>query len=426
MLNILKRTGMSALQLRVIALCTCVNMLDGFDILAMAYTAPAVGKLWALSPTRLGVLFSLGLTGMMAGSIFLAPLADRFGRRPMILSCLLVATLSMFAAANSGDLLSLGCARVATGLAIGAILPCMNTMVAEYASPRSRATAVAVMQAGFAIGASLGGFLAIWLLGRFGWTAVFHAGAIMTCLLVPAVYLGMPESLAYLARKPTRAAEHAALLARLGDVGDEAKLPSSNVNIVLPGWKELADVRTPLTLIAASFFSCVMVFYFLTSWVPKILVDTGFGEGQAVSAGALLTSGGILAAFALGWLSYRRSLVTVVAASTALSAGLTLAFGLLPAEPIILLTAAFLLGLAVNTTQIGIYTIIPGLFPARIRASATGLAIGIGRIGSVVGPWLAGTLLTMGWTTGQLFAAMATPYLVAVFLLLGLKKWERH
>jgi len=398
MLNILKRTGMSALQLRVIALCTCVNMLDGFDILAMAYTAPAVGKLWALSPTRLGVLFSLGLTGMMAGSIFLAPLADRFGRRPMILSCLLVATLSMFAAGKSGDLFSLGCARVATGLAIGAILPCMNTMVAEYASPRSRATAVAVMQAGFAIGASLGGFLAIWLLGRFGWTAVFHAGAIMTCLLVPAVYLGMPESLAYLARKPTRAAEHAAF----------------------------ADVRTPLTLIAASFFSCVMVFYFLTSWVPKILVDTGFGEGQAVSAGALLTSGGILAAFALGWLSYRRSLVTVVAASTALSAGLTLAFGLLPAEPIILLTAAFLLGLAVNTTQIGIYTIIPGLFPARIRASATGLAIGIGRIGSVVGPWLAGTLLTMGWTTGQLFAAMATPYLVAVFLLLGLKKWERH
>ena len=203
MLNILKRTGMSALQLRVIALCTCVNMLDGFDILAMAYTAPAVGKLWALSPSRLGVLFSLGLTGMMAGSIFLAPLADRFWRRPMILSCLLVATLSMFAAANSGDILSLGCARVATGLAIGAILPCMNTMVAEYASPRSRATAVAVMQAGFAIGASLGGFLAIWLLGRFGWTAVFHAGAIMTCLLVPAVYLGMPESLAYLARKPT-------------------------------------------------------------------------------------------------------------------------------------------------------------------------------------------------------------------------------
>jgi MFS family permease len=169
-----------------------------------------------------------------------------------------------------------------------------------------------------------------------------------------------------------------------------------------------------------------MVFYFLTSWVPKILVDTGFGEGLAVSAGALLTSGGILAAFALGWLSYRRSIVTVVAASTALSAGLTLVFGLLPAEPIILLTAAFLLGLAVNTTQIGIYTIIPGLFPARIRASATGLAIGIGRIGSVVGPWLAGTLLTMGWTTGQLFAAMATPYLVAVFLLLGLKKWERH
>lgn len=426
MLNAFERAGMSALQLRVIALCTCVNILDGFDILAMAYTAPALGKLWALSPARLGVLFSLGLAGMMAGSIFLAPLADRFGRRPLILACLSVATLSMFAAANSGDLFSLGCARVVTGLAIGAILPCINTMVAEYASPRSRTMAVAMMQAGFAIGASLGGFLAVWLLSRFGWTAVFHSGAIMTFLLVPVIYLGMPESLAFLASKPARASEHATLLARLGDIGEEAKLPSNNLQKAVPGWRELAEVQAPLALIAASFFACVMVFYFLTSWVPKILVDAGLGEGQAVSAGALLTSGGILAAFALGWLSYRRSLVSVVAAATALSAGLTFLFGFLPTEVVILLPTAFLLGLAVNTTQIGIYAMIPGLFPSRIRASATGLAIGIGRIGSVVGPWLAGTLLTMGWTTGQLFAAMATPYLAAVFLLLGLKKWERH
>ncbi|MCZ8018471.1 MAG: MFS transporter [Novosphingobium sp.] len=426
MLRMFQRTGMSALQLRVIALCICINMLDGFDILAMAYTAPAVGKAWVLSPERLGLLFSLGLGGMMAGSLLIAPLADRYGRRPVILACLAIATLSMCAAALSAGLVALGAARVVTGLAIGAILPCINTMVAEYAAPRSRAMAVALMQAGFAIGASAGGFLAVWLLAQFGWPAVFLAGALLTLALFPAVFLGMPESLAFLASQPEREAEHTALLARLGEIADEARCPASPGPAKSARTAALIKVRTPLALIAASFFACVMTFYFLTSWIPKILADAGTGEGTAVSAGALLTSGGIIAALALGWLSYRRSLIPIVAVVTVASAALTLVFGRLPPDGAILLPMAFLLGLAINATQIGIYAMIPGLFPTAIRASATGIAIGVGRLGSVLGPWLAGGLLAAGWSVAALFTAMAMPYLVAAMLMLRLRRWERH
>jgi benzoate transport len=422
-----EQAGMSRLQYRVIALCIAINLLDGFDILAMAYTAPAIGAEWQLSPERLGILFSLGLAGMMAGSILLAPLADRFGRRPTILGSLAIAALSMLVASQSANLLQLGAARVATGLAIGAILPCINTMVAEYAAPKSRAFAVSLMQAGFAMGASAGGFLAVWLLAQFGWQSVFLAGAALTFMLVPMVWFGMPESLAFLARQPARSEEHAALLARVGDVGEGGQVPADvHDNENRGWWRSHAAYRLPLTLISGAFFVSLMAFYFLTSWVPKLLVDGGLSQGQAVTAGALLTSGGIIAAFGLGWLSLKRSIIPIVASVTALSAAFTLLFGQLPSEVAWVLPAAFLLGLATNATQIGLYAIVPSLFPAQIRAGATGIAIGIGRTGSVVGPWLAGVLLSAGWSVAGLFAVMALPYLVGVFILLGLRDWQRH
>lgn len=421
------QAGMSRLQYRVIALCIAINLLDGFDILAMAYTAPAIGAEWQLSPERLGILFSLGLAGMMVGSILLAPLADRFGRRPTILGSLAIAALSMLVASQSTNLLQLGAARVATGLAIGAILPCINTMVAEYSAPKSRAFAVSLMQAGFAVGASAGGFLAVWLLAQFGWQSVFLAGAALTFILVPLVWFGMPESLAFLVRQPARSDEHAALLARVGAVGEGTQIPGDQLEMEnARWWRSHAEYRLPLILISGAFFASLMAFYFLTSWVPKLLVDGGFAQGQAVTAGALLTSGGIIAAFGIGWLSLKRSIIPIVASVTALSAAFTLLFGQLPSEVALILPAAFLLGLATNATQIGLYAIVPSLFPAKIRAGATGIAIGIGRTGSVVGPWLAGTLLGTGWAVAGLFALMSVPYLVGVIILLSLRDWQRH
>jgi predicted MFS family arabinose efflux permease len=220
---------------------------------------------------------------------------------------------------------------------------------------------------------------------------------------------------------------HAALLARVGDVGEGGQVPADvHDNENRGWWRSHAAYRLPLTLISGAFFVSLMAFYFLTSWVPKLLVDGGLSQGQAVTAGALLTSGGIIAAFGLGWLSLKRSIIPIVASVTALSAAFTLLFGQLPSEVAWVLPAAFLLGLATNATQIGLYAIVPSLFPAQIRAGATGIAIGIGRTGSVVGPWLAGVLLSAGWSVAGLFAVMALPYLVGVFILLGLRDWQRH
>ena len=140
----------------------------------------------------------------------------------------------------------------------------------------------------------------------------------------------------------------------------------------------------------------------------------------------MLTAGGIISALVLGWISLKRPLVKVVAAATAGSAAMTLLFGQIPADAMPLLSAAFLLGVLTNATQIGIYAVIPGLFPASVRAGATGLAIGMGRLGSVLGPWLAGSMLATGWSAPWLFMAMALPYLCAAILMLPLQRWLRY
>ena len=418
--------GMSPYQLRIIALCIAINMLDGFDILAMAFTAPAIAKDWSLDPATLGMLFSVGLGGMMVGSIILGPMADRFGRRPLILACLILSFIGMLFAGFSATLTQLILARALTGFAVGGMLPCINTMVAEYASPKGRAFSVALMQAGFSIGSSVGGFIAIWFLSYSGWHAVFLAGAAFSALLLPLVWFGMPESLAYLETRPERRSDAQRIRAKLGDVAiadDGHGADGSGFSQFLQGLK---GYLIPLALVFGVFFLCVMSFYFINNWTPKILVDSGLSESAGVSGGALLTVGGILSALALGWMSLRRSITPLVVAFALASAAMMLIFGQLSGSLTAIMIVAFVLGTVTSATQIGIYAIFPSLFPSSIRAGATGLAIGAGRLGSVIGPWLAGSLLSIGWSANALFAFMAIPYVIAAVLIAMLRRHQKY
>ena len=418
--------GMSPYQLRIIALCIAINMLDGFDILAMAFTAPAIAKDWLLDPATLGMLFSVGLGGMMVGSIILGPMADRFGRRPLILACLILSFIGMLFAGFSATLTQLILARALTGFAVGGMLPCINTMVAEYASPKGRAFSVALMQAGFSIGSSVGGFIAIWFLSYSGWHAVFLAGAAFSALLLPLVWFGMPESLAYLETRPERRSDAQRIRAKLGDVAiadDGHGADGSGFSQFLQGLK---GYLIPLALVFGVFFLCVMSFYFINNWTPKILVDSGLSESAGVSGGALLTVGGILSALALGWMSLRRSITPLVVAFALASAAMMLIFGQLSGSLTAIMIVAFVLGTVTSATQIGIYAIFPSLFPSSIRAGATGLAIGAGRLGSVIGPWLAGALLSIGWSANALFAFMAIPYVIAAVLIAMLRRHQKY
>ena len=209
---------MTGAEIVAVATCIFINMLDGFDVLVIAFAGPAIAKAWGLAPGELGLLFSSGLAGMMLGSLFLAPLADRIGRRPVILVSLALVSTGMLASAASTGLYMLAATRVMSGLGIGAMLAGLTATVAEYTPERSRALAVSLLQTAYPVGAILGGMISAILIARFGWQSVFVLGGLLPAMMIPVVMLFLPESIAYLSTRtgPDRLARVNASRRRLG------------------------------------------------------------------------------------------------------------------------------------------------------------------------------------------------------------------
>lgn len=205
-LSEINQNKMSRYQWFVISICICLNIIDGFDVMVMAFTAPSVSMEWSLSGAQIGLLLSAGLFGMAAGSIFLAPFADKVGRRLLILSCLVISGLSMLACAFVDNHHTLAILRFITGIGVGGILASSNVLASEYANGRWRSLAVSLMSTGYGIGATLGGVLSLALIEQLGWRSIFLAGGIATIMMLFVSIWLLPESLDYLlAKRPKQA-----------------------------------------------------------------------------------------------------------------------------------------------------------------------------------------------------------------------------
>ena len=188
--DVIAERPMTAFQWRAVALCVLLNVLDGFDVLVMAFTGRAVSAEWGLTATQLGLLLSAGLVGMGIGSLFVAPWADRLGRRPVTLACMVVITVGMLLSAASQSAGQLGAFRVLTGIGIGGILATSIVIASEYSSRRWRGLAVSLNSAGYAIGATVGGLLAVLLIDQFGWRTVFLVGGLLSVAALPLIWWG--------------------------------------------------------------------------------------------------------------------------------------------------------------------------------------------------------------------------------------------
>ena len=197
----LDRAPMGRTQIAAIMLCVALNALDGFDVLAISFASPGIAAEWGIDRAALGLVLSMELIGMAVGSILLGSMADRVGRRPTVLLCLVVMASGMLAATTAQNVPSLSLFRLFTGLGIGGMLACTNAMVAEFANARARSLAVAVMAAGYPAGAILGGSIASGLLVSGGWRDVFMFGAIATAIFLPLAWFLLPESIGYLLQK---------------------------------------------------------------------------------------------------------------------------------------------------------------------------------------------------------------------------------
>lgn len=415
---------MSYFQVRAVAVCLCINVLDGFDILVIAFLAPEIARQWSLSPESLGILFSAGLAGMTAGSLFLSPLADVYGRRPAILASLAVTSAGMLASAFTADLAQLAAARVVTGLGIGAMIASLTTIVAEYSSDRRRAAAIGFSMAGYPIGAIFGGLVTVYLLEAFGWRAVFLFGGLVTGLMIPLALAFLPESIEFLLTR--RDADSLGRINRVLDSMKKPRLaslpdtPPEPVSVARRVTELFSPVfRTPTALLWGAFFLTMSALYFAQTWTPKIMVDAGFDTSVGVSVGVMIQVGALAGIVAIGVLTARISVYATAALLMGFGFAAMALFSLALGQIDILYVLAACIGLGVNAAMIALYAIVADVYPAGVRTTAIGWAIGMGRFSAVLSPVIAGVLLGLGVGVTALFLVFAVPMLLAAGLVLA-------
>jgi benzoate transport len=414
---------MSTLQIVAVALTIGLNALDGFDVMSISFASPGIAKEWGIDRSALGIVLSMELIGMAIGSLFLGSLADRIGRRPTVLFCLVLMTVGMYMASTATGVVNLSLWRVFTGLGIGGVLAAINAVAAEFSNAKNRNLNISLMAMGYPLGAVFGGLVAAQLLKSGDWRPVFHFGAIATGVFIPLVWFFVPESVAWLANKQPKNAlakinvslrrmGHAAIdaLPTLG--ADSSGRKTTGETIFSP-----AMIRTTL-LVGVAYFCHITTFYYIIKWVPKIVVDMGFAASAAAGVLVWANVGGAVGGAVVGLLSHKLNLRIVTTIVLVGSTVMVNVFGKGYADLATLSLVCACAGFFTNGAINGLYATFAQVFPSHMRASGTGFAIGTGRGGSVLAPIIAGFLFT-AWgddslplvslllSVGSLFAVVA-------------------
>ena len=423
----------STYQIFALIALALVNMQDGFDILAISFAANAIQESWGITRSALGIVFSAGLFGMMIGAMVISPFADKYGRKPVTIFGLFMSGSGMLIAMSAPSIEILVIGRVLTGLGVGGILASLNTLVAEYAGLKYRSLAVAVFQLGFTLGAFLSGFLAAWLLGIGSWRHVFAFGAMTSFVFIPIIMI-LPESMEFIAKKggpdalsninKIRKKFGQAALDALPKTSEAAANPQKSGNVMSLFTPRYA-LRT--ALIWASFFTLLMLLYFLLTWTPKILIEMGFNEAQGNRGGRMINLAGAGGIALIGLLSFKMKPSIVTSVYLIILAVALFLLGMVPADFAIVLGFIIVLGFLLHGLMIGLYSTVPALYPAELRATGTGWAIGLSRFGAVLGPIVAGVLLDKGWSPQSLFQAFASLGVIASIMTFFLwREQNRH
>ncbi|KPH61821.1 MFS transporter [Novosphingobium sp. ST904] len=413
---LIAREPMHRRQIIAIAVATALNALDGFDVLSISFAAPGISKEWGIDRAALGLVLSMELIGMGIGALILGAMADRIGRRPTILACLVVMASGMFLASTAQNLTVLSAFRLFTGLGIGGMLAATNAIVAECSNARRRNLSVAIMAGGYPMGAIVGGSIAAFLLGTTGrWQSVFEFGAIITAAFIPLVLWLVPETIAFLLHKrPAGALEKInRTMVRQGRAAlselpprDEEPRRFSFGEFFAPG------IASVTVLLIVAYFAHMMTFYFLVKWIPKIVVDMGFPPASAGGVLVWANVGGASGSIVLSLLTQKIGVRPLVIGAMICGAAAVTMFGQGFTTLASLSIMACIGGFFTNAATAGLYAVIAQSFPASLRAGRHGLVIGVGRAGAALGPITAGLLFAGGSSLALVAFVMACGTLV--------------
>jgi MFS transporter, AAHS family, 4-hydroxybenzoate transporter len=416
---------LGSFQLRIVVLCALVALLDGADTTSIAIAALPIASKLAVPTSSFGVIFSAGTLGAMLGAMAFGPLADRFGRKRVLLVAIVVFGAFTLLTAHAGSYASLMGYRFLAGLGLGGAAPCFLALVSEYVPSHMRGTVVTVLWAAFPLGIMLGGFLNSYLVATFGWESIFHVGGILPLALAAILALALPESLQFLLLRRDDSAAAGAIVARLAPdaAGATARLAvAAQQSPGVPVKQLFAEGRAARTvLLWVPLFTAFGVLAVVVFFTPALL--RAAGGPAAASAGALVNAfhglGALVGMAIAGRLVERYGPSLALGTALAIGAVCTVLLGYGIGTVALAATATALVGLFVGIAGSGSIAVAALIYPTAIRATGIGWGVGMGRAGQVAAPLIASWLLAQGGSQEMLLvmAVMLLASIVAVLLL---------
>lgn len=410
---------LSLYQCRIVLLCFLIVFLDGLDTAAMGFIAPALTQDWGIDRASLGPVMSAALIGMVFGALGSGPLADRFGRKGVLVVAVFLFGLFSLISAYSSNLDQLLVLRLLTGIGLGAAMPNATTLLSEYTPERLKSLLVTSMFCGFNLGMAAGGFVSAKLIPAYGWHSLLLLGGVLPLLLAAVLLVWLPESARFLVVRNRGADRVKQVLAPIApaevvaardfSVPEQKTVQSRNVfKVIFAGTYSAGTLLLWLT-----YFMGLVIVYLLTSWLPTLMRDAGASMEQAAFIGALFQLGGVLSSVAVGWAMDRFNPHKVIGIFYCLAGVFAYFVGQSLGTVTLLATLVLAAGMCVNGAQSAMPSLAARFYPTQGRATGVSWMLGIGRFGAILGAWIGATLLGLGWNFEQVLTALMVSAAIA-------------
>lgn len=419
----------SATQYIVFAIAFMLNVVDGVDVVAMAVAMPALTADWGISSTEKGYILSSALIGMTLGAMFLAPLADKIGRRKILLIATIMIGVSMVVTGfipHSVELMII--IRTISGLGIGIIFANSATIGTEFAPEKYRNLVVTIIVMGYAFGATIVGPIANVVIPLAGWQMLFICGGGLTLMMTLIIYIYLPESVEFIATQPAQESEKLGsvngILSKMG-CQPLSSLPMEEHKVQRVSVTNLFkdELGVPTVGVWTIYFMGFMSLYFLMSWIPTLFVNSGFRREDGIAALTLYNLGAVAGIILIGLIATKIKLAKPISFYFIGSAVfLALVAHYQPQTVFWLNLLIFIIGFLLQGAFTAMYALAARVYPANVRATGIGWAAGLGRTGAILSPIIAGYLVTAHWGMYDLFKLFAVPLFIGGVIVY----WFKH